>query len=455
MSYRIITIFISSFICAFATAQSKTEKELFASYDSMLNKLFKAGNPGGTAIVSLKGEVIYKKAFGMADMELNVPMQTEMVFRIGSITKQFTAIAILQLAEQGKLSLQDDIKKFIPDYPAHGKTITIEHLLTHTSGIKNYTSMESFGELLRRDMKPEELIDSFKNKPMDFAPGEKWSYNNSGYFLLGFIIEKLSGKTYEQYINEHLFIPAGMNNSAYDNPNRIIKNRVKGYQRSNEGFENADYISMTLPYSAGALIATVEDLAKWNKAVNSYKLVSKKWLDKAYTDFKLNNGRSARFGYGWLITELQGSRSFDHGGAINGFLSEALYLPVEDVYIAILSNCTCNSPEEPLIKMAALTIGKPYVLGDIGLDSILAKDYEGIYENADGKKQIIRAAGNNLTSQRDGGDIDSIIRFDKDKFFFKTNDLHTIHFTRNASGKVEKLQFKSRLEISEWIKVNK
>lgn len=455
MMYRIVAIFILSLISTIAVGQSKADRELFISYDSLLNKLFKPGNPGGAAIVSRSGVVIYKKAFGIADMELNVPMQTEMVFRIGSITKQFTAIAILQLAELGKLSLQDDIKKFIPDYPTHGKTITVEHLLTHTSGIKSYTSMESFSELVRRDMKPEELIDTFKNQPMDFEPGEKWSYNNSGYFLLGFIIEKISGKSYEQYIKENLFTPAGMNNSAYDHPNQIIKNRVKGYQKSDQGFENAAYMSMTLPYSAGSLISTVDDLAKWNRAVNSYKLVSKKWIDKAHTDFKLNNGKSTRFGYGWLITELQGSRSIDHGGAINGFLSEALYLPGEDVYIAILSNCTCNSPEQALIKMAALTIGKPYELKAQTLDSVLAKDYEGIYENEDGTRQIITVNGNKLTSQRDGGDIHIIIPFDKDKFFFETNDLLTVRFIRNALGYVERLQYNSRLEIIDLIKVNK
>lgn len=452
MIYRIITCLVFTLIATIACAQNKSDKQLFAAYDSMLNSLFKPGEPGGTAIVSRKGEIIYKKGFGMADLELNVPMQPDMVFRIGSITKQFTAIAILQLAEQGKLSLKDDITKFLPGYPTHGKIITIEHLLTHTSGIKSYTSIEEFGSWIRKDMEPLELVDSFKNQPMDFYPGEKWSYNNSGYFLLGVIIEKLSGKPYEDYINDHLLIPAGMNNSGYDHTDRIIKNRVNGYQRSGDGFQNADYISMTLPYAAGSLLSTVEDLAKWNKAVNSHKLLSKKWLDKAHSDFKLNNGKSARFGYGWLITELQGSRSIDHGGAVNGFLSDAIYLPAEDVYIAILSNCMCQPLEKTLLKMAALTIGKPYLLKEIKLDSNAVKAYEGVYENEDGEQRVIKAEGNKLTSQVGDRNIETIIPYDKDRFFFESNDLLTIEFTRNASGKVEKLEFKSRLEVSEWVK---
>ena len=182
----------------------------------------------------------------MADIELNVPMQSDMVFRIGSITKQFTAVCILQLMEQGKLGLQDEITKFIPDYPTQAHKITIEHLLTHTSGIMSYTGMKNFQDIIRKDMKPEEIIDFFKNQPMEFAPGSKWNYNNSGYFLLGYIIEKVSGKTYPQYLEENIFKPLGMTNSFYGSNNKIIRNRASGYQPANEGTVNADIMSMTI-----------------------------------------------------------------------------------------------------------------------------------------------------------------------------------------------------------------
>lgn len=185
------------FVILNGNAQQTTDSKILIAYDSLLNSLFNPGQPGGTVIVIRKGETIFHKAYGMADLELNVPMQKEMVFRIGSITKQFTAIAILKLAEQGKISLKDDIKKYIPDFSTYGRVITIEHLLTHTSGIKSYTSLEIFDSLLRNDLKPFEVIDLFKNEQLEFEPGEKWSYNNSGYFLLGYIIEKISGNTYE------------------------------------------------------------------------------------------------------------------------------------------------------------------------------------------------------------------------------------------------------------------
>nr|HMU05479.1 serine hydrolase domain-containing protein [Saprospiraceae bacterium] len=179
------SLFVFLFFIAIATftihAQAPTDKALIAKFDQLLSEKFKSNETGATALISKKGQIIYKKAFGMANLELNVPMQTENVFRIGSISKQFTAIAILQLMEQGKLSLQDDITKFIPDYPTHGHKITVEHLLTHTSGIKSYTNMIEFGPISRLDKKPEELIQFFKNQPMEFAPGTKWNYNNSGY----------------------------------------------------------------------------------------------------------------------------------------------------------------------------------------------------------------------------------------------------------------------------------
>ena len=184
-NFSVTVLFIIVCFSSQAQVQSKSDKQLSAAFDTLLSAVFKSNGPGATAIVSRKGQVIYKKAFGMADLELNVPMNTENIFRIGSISKQFTAVAILQLAEKGKLTLQDDIKKFIPDYPTHGYTITVEHLLTHTSGIKSYTGMKGFEEMMRKDMKPMEIIDVFKNQPMEFAPGTQWNYNNSGFLLLG------------------------------------------------------------------------------------------------------------------------------------------------------------------------------------------------------------------------------------------------------------------------------
>ena len=200
-----------------------------AEFDRLLQETFKPGRPGVAVQIVQNGKVLYRKALGMANLELDIPMTPDHVFRIGSVSKQFTAAAILQLMEQGKLSLQDEITKFIPDYPTQGKKITVEHLLTHTSGIKSYTGMAEWTpEVHRKDFTPTALVDFFKNQPMDFEPGTQYKYNNSGYVLLGYIIEKVSGQSYSAYINDHIFKPWGMQQSYYGDTQQVIKNRASG-----------------------------------------------------------------------------------------------------------------------------------------------------------------------------------------------------------------------------------
>ena len=349
--------------------QTPFTKQTGTELDKLLSEQYKAPEPGCAAIVAQKGKIVYMKAFGMANLELNVPMKPDMVFRIGSMTKQFTAISILLLMELGKLDLQDEITKFIPDYPTQGYRITVENLLTHTSGIKSYTSDPEFTSYMKLDKKPLEVINLFRDKPLEFVPGTQWSYSNSGYFLLGYIIEKVSGKTYAQYLDENFFKPLGMTNSFFGSDSRVIMNRASGYQKGDSGFVNAPVISMTIPYSAGSILSTVEDLYKWNQALHSYSVVRKETLDKAFTEFHLANGKGTGYGYGWFLRELQGSPTIEHGGGINGFLTNGVYLPREDVFVAVLTNSTTNPPDFVSLKMAALMIGKPYNLSEAPFDS--------------------------------------------------------------------------------------
>lgn len=235
--------------------------------DQLVSKIYKENEPGAVILIAENGKTIYKKAFGQANLELNVPMAPNNVFEIGSITKQFTAVAILILEEQGKLNVNDDITKYIPDYPTQGKNITVHQLLNHTSGIKNYTSMESFIQFARTDMSPIEIIDVFKNEPMDFSPGEKFQYNNSGYIILGHIIEVVSKETYEDFIEKHIFDTLGMTSSFYGKMKELIENRASGYQKQRKNYANADYLSLTLPYAAGSIMSTVDDLLIWQNAI--------------------------------------------------------------------------------------------------------------------------------------------------------------------------------------------
>ena len=419
-------------ITVFSFGQQSREKQI----DSMLNKTFPAKGSGATAIIAQKGQILYHKAFGMADLENNIPMRIEMVFRIGSISKQFTAVAILKLMEEGKLSLQDEITKYIPDYPTQGNKVTIEHLLTHTSGILSYTNMAKFGsELMARDMKPTELIDVFKNEKFEFAPGEKWNYNNSGYFLLGYIIEKITGMTYADFIEKTIFKPLGMKSSLYGSNSKLIPNRAQGYEPGPTGIQNATYLSMTLPYAAGSLMSTVNDCYIWNKAINEGKIIKKETLEKAFTPYILNSGKKVNYGYGWSIGEVNGQKVVQHSGGINGFLTNGIYVPSQDLYIAVFSNSNAIAPIEVSQRMTyeVLGLNKPKTV--IKMDSLKAKEYLGVYETEEGDLRQISWVKGKLQSQRLGSTVFEIFAYDKDKFFFQ-NSPTELNFVRDAKGAI-------------------
>lgn len=443
-----------SLLVNLAFAQQKDDKQLFSEFDKILSEQYKSNETGATALVARNGQIVYKKAFGMANLEYNIPMQVDNIFRIGSITKQFTAVAILQLMEQGKLNLQDVITKFIPDYPMHGHKITIEHLLTHTSGIQSLTGMKDFKQKITLDLKPSESIDYFKNQPMEFAPGTQYKYNNSGYILLGYIIEKISGKTYPQYVEDNFFKPLGMSNSLYGSDSKIVKNRAGAYDKDSTGVINAPLMSMTIPYSAGSIQSTVEDLFKWHQAVHSYKLVKKESLEKAFTRYKLTNGAETNYGYGWSLLNIQGSPTIEHSGGINGFLTQSIYLPKEDVFVAVFTNCNCNPPAVIAPKIAALAIGKPpYEYKEIPVDNTVLQGYTGVYENEKGEQRVITVTENQLYSQRGGATKYKIKTYQKDLFFFE-DFMTTIEFSRNKKGDVVAFTFKGRQPNEIWNKTN-
>jgi len=429
-------------------------QDLTAKFDELMNARFKRNEPGAVALVAKGGQPIYRKAFGMADLELSVPMKPENVFEIGSITKQFTAVSILLLEEEGKLTLKDPVTKWIEDFPMHGYTITIHHLLTHISGIKSYTGMEKWTKLWRQDMKPKEMIDLFKNEPMDFAPGEKWEYNNSAYFMLGYIIEKASGMPYPEFLEKRIFTPLGLKNTSFGSMSRIIPNRARGYQKT-DTFVNAEYLSLTQPYSAGSIMSTVDDLLAWNIALHAGKVIRKETLQKAFVDPKLNNGKETHYGYGWGLNDINGSLTYEHSGGIFGYLTNGIYLPKEDVFVAVFSNCNCNPPDEVSTRMAALAIGKPYpeATAGIKLDEAYLKTLTGVYEFEDGATRFITLEDGQLYSQRSGGSKFKVLAKDKTHFYFETGFLY-LEFVFEKSN-VKELKFVDRRDVMKGKKTDK
>lgn len=311
--------------------------------EDLLSKYNEYGQFNGSALVAQNGKVILKKGFGSANIEWNIPNQSDTKFRLGSISKQFTAFLIVKLAEEGKIKLDVPITTYLPDYPkANGDKITIHHLLTHTSGIPNYTSFPNFfKDKSRNPYTPEEFVKTFSSLPLEFTPGEKFNYSNSGYFLLGYIIEKISGKTYEQYLQEIILTPLKMVNSGYDHSDVIIKNRAAGYEKRGKKISNSPYLDMSIPYAAGSLYSTVEDLYLWDQALYTNKLLSSKSMESLFNTYiKAGNGS---YGYGWFIEEIDNGASgklkvTQHGGGINGFNTLIYRIPSDKNLIVLMNN---------------------------------------------------------------------------------------------------------------------
>jgi CubicO group peptidase (beta-lactamase class C family) len=450
MRPSVLILFIAITLAAAAPAlpaQRSDREDLAKKIDAVMSEVYKPGQPGAAIIVRKNGETIFRKGYGMADLELGVLVAPDMVFRLGSITKQFTAVAVLSLAEQGKLGLQDEITKFLPDYPNQGRKITVEHLLTHTSGIQSYTDMPEWLPLWRKDFTLKELIDLFKNKPMQFEPGDRWAYNNSGYILLGAIIEKVTGESYEQFVDGHIFKPLGMKGSYYGSIERVIPRRIPGYQLGKGGFVNAPYLSMTQPFAAGSLLSTVDDLAVWSDAVFSGKLVKKEWIDKAFTPYKLKTGESTGYGYGWFAADFGGHRSIEHGGGINGFTTYEMTLPEDRIFLAVLTNSAIEGrdPEPRAVKIAWLTLGLPapekkaVKLEAKNLDPLL-----GVYAGETKQEFYISRDGDKLFAQRQGGAKNELFAASPTEFFTGDNPARILA-VKDAAGNVTGIRIEARI----------
>ncbi len=425
-----------------AHAAAPTPTGPTAAIDALLKGSFPADRPGAAVIVTKDGRTLFEKAYGMADLELGVPLQPDMVFRLGSITKQFTAAAILMLAEDGKLSLQDPIEKHLPGYPTQGHTITIEHLLTHTSGIQSYTDMP--GWMTSRILSPmtvQELIDGFKKEPMQFAPGERYAYNNSGYILLGAIVEKASGKTYEAFVTERIFQPLGMTASHYGSTERIIPKRAPVYTQEGDQPRNAGYLSMTQPYAAGSLVSTVADLARWDASLYTERLLKKASLERAWTPYVLKNGKPTGYGYGWGVSKLRGRRAIDHGGGIFGFSTFAVRLPDERVYVAVLCNSDRPAADPGYLakKIAALAVGDPFPEPvAITLEAKVLERYAGVYRIDEGSTVTVTVENGRLYRQRSGGQRLEVRPSSETEFFYDKS-LTRIRFVLDASGRATEM----------------
>ncbi len=441
------------FVIAFTYCNAQLEKTTVQFIDSIMNATYKPTDPGAVVLVAQNGKPLYEKAFGMANIELKVPNKTEYAFCIGSMTKQFTAVCMLQLAQQGKVDLKDDIKKYLPDYNAHGRKITIENLLSHTSGIPSYTEIEGFEKNIMKDMSKDEMVKSFMNDSLLFEPGTDWSYCNSGYFLAGLIIEKVSGMPFEQYIQKNIFDVLGMTHSYTGSHQRSIPGMVTGYEPADSASSMpASYFSWGWVFTAGYLISTVEDLLKWDEALYTNKLIDQKVMQKAHTNFLLNNGDKANYGFGWALGNYNELNYVTHGGAINGFLSNAFRIPSKHLYVVVLSNNSGVSPNDATVQIAFKSAGQPLENPKpVTLTSAQAKEYEGAYRmHRSGGRLITNSTkeelyryiffkDDSLYSLKTGGSKFAMTYAGNDLFYFK-GEYKFVKFNRDANKKIINLE---------------
>lgn len=356
--------------------------EVAARLDSIARAAVSNGVTPGLSVAVAQGDrILFARGYGLADVERGDSVREETVFRSGSVTKQFTAAAILRLAEQGRLSLDDEITRFLPDFPTQGHRVTVRHLLNHTSGIRSYTSLgPRWAVRMGEDLAPEELIALFRDEPFDFAPGERFLYNNSGYFLLGMIIEQVTGQAYAEYVERELLHPLGLTGITYC-PNEPAAGHAHGYQPAAGGHAPSPPISMTHPYAAGALCATASDLVRWNHALVSGRVVRPESYRRMTTPDTLTSGEATAYGFGLGLGSLEGVRLVSHTGGIPGFSAVLSYFPERDLSIAVLTNNQAANAGMLGARMSrvVLDLSQPEVR-DLALDAAERARYSGTYD---------------------------------------------------------------------------
>jgi CubicO group peptidase (beta-lactamase class C family) len=327
-------------------------------------QLAKPGGVGLSIAVARKGQVLFSKGYGKAEVEFDVPADELTMFRIGSVTKQFTAALVLRFVEQGKLSLDDDLSKFVPEFPLHDHKVTIRQLLQHTSGIKSYTDVgEAWEKLWPLELSHAELLALVSDAPFDFEPGSDWRYNNTGYYLLGMLVEKLSGVSYGDCLVEELCKPLGLERTRYDSNRALIKNRAQGYSLDKGQLLNDQPLGMAQPGGAGGMLSTAGDLVRWQMALTAGEFVSLESFEQMRTPCALPSGRNTNYGFGLMIDDFHGKPRVQHGGGIFGFNSMLMWLPGEDLHIAVISNGEpiSSSKLADAIGFAVLGLERPHV----------------------------------------------------------------------------------------------
>ena len=416
--------------------------------DDLFSRLIDKDGAGASVLVAQHGQILFEKGYGLADLEKHVPTTPQTKFRIGSITKQFTASAILKLQEEGKLNVNDKLSKYIPDFP-RGDEVTLRHLLTHTSGIHSYTDKPGFIEGVTKPIQETELINSFKHDAYDFDPGKSWRYDNSGFFLLGYIVEKVSGQSYGDFMHTTFFEPIGMTNTGVHRSDLHLDHEALGYSFEQGRFSKAPNWDMSWAGGAGAIYSTVEDLYRWNEAIFSGKVLKPASLEAAFTPVKTSENKDDNatdgYGYGWGISHFRGSQEISHGGGLQGFTSYLLRLPREEFTVAVLVNAAPAAPGTDPGRLAhevvELCLGdtlapRPIPQVDKNISVASLEPLVGRYDYGIGILEVTRE-NNHLYAQLSGQPKYEIFPKSENEYFWKVVEAQ-VTFIKDASGTVTK-----------------
>jgi CubicO group peptidase (beta-lactamase class C family) len=325
--------------------------------DALFAAAYPAEGPGAAVVAIAGGDTVLRRGYGMACLELGVPIAPDMVFRIGSVTKQLTAATALLLAADGALDLDARVAAYLPDYAGPGAGATVAQLLGHTAGVPNYTSVPEFWQQVCDPTAPERLLGFVADRPADFPPGESFAYSNTGYALLGAILERVSGLPYGELVEKSIFGPLGMTSSRYGEAGGIVPRRVAGYRGAAGSWQPAAPLDVTQAFAAGGLLSTVDDLARWNAALDDDRLLPEAWRRRMWEPGRLPDGRSTHYGFGWSVWDYEGHRVQEHGGEINGFAAHLVRLPGDGVFVAVLSNAPGSTATELALEAALRLAG--------------------------------------------------------------------------------------------------
>ncbi len=388
----------------------------------------------GAVLVAQSGKPLLAKGYGMANFEWAVPAAPDTRFRLGSITKQFTAMAVLLLAQEGKLSVDDPVSRHWSDAPEAWRGITIHQLLTHTSGLFNYTALPSYGRDMRKTKTPLEILREVADRPLEFQPGTQMKYSNTGYVLLGLLIERLSGMSYAEFVRRRIFEPLGMNDTGYDSDAEVLPRRAAGYERRGEELRNAAFLDMSLPHAAGALYSTCLDLLKWDAALRAQKLLSAENYRRYFTPDRND------YAYGWNVKERNGVVWQSHGGGINGFATMIIRVPAKELLVVALANVVPAQAGRLAEDLAALALGEerpvPQPRREISLSEEILRRYVGQYELRPGFVLTVTLEGGQLMTQATGQPRFPVFAESERRFFPKAFDA-TLEFEVNAAGEAE------------------